>query len=174
MNLATTYECKSWNEEIVNEIVSKCVNVVFEKLGFVPNEEDAEVCFLFTDDTEVRHLNKAFRGVDKSTNVLSFPAFSPGEIPLGKNKKAHAHNDYEENLSEDEPCILGSIAVAYETTAREAEEQGKVFDEHLCHLIVHSLLHLLGYDHINQEDAEEMESLEIKILSQMDIKDPYQ
>lgn len=192
MNVEVTCESDFWDETAAREVASECAGALFGHLHLNPEEEDVEICFLFTTDAEIHLLNKTYRGVDKPTNVLSFPAFAPDEVPLGKhgyNCRCHGHCEcghghdaggYEhddcgcgENYS-GEPCILGSIAVAYETTAREAEEQGKTFGEHLRHLLVHSLLHLLGYDHIDQEEAARMESAEIKILGTMGIGDPYQ
>lgn len=170
MNLAITCESDSWDESTVREISLDCAESVFRALKF-NTEEDVEICFLFADDSEIHLLNKTYRGVDKPTNVLSFPVFDADSLPLRNDK--HSKNccccEHEQ-----EPCILGSVAIAYETTAREAEEQGKSFGDHLRHLIVHSLLHLFGYDHVEESDAEEMEKLEVKILEGMGIGDPYQ
>jgi len=76
--------------------------------------------------------------------------------------------------SSDSGCVLGCIAFAYETIDRESKEQGKSFDDHMKHLVVHSVLHLLGYDHIENEEAKKMEDLEIKILKTLEVNDPYQ
>lgn len=102
--------------------------------------------FLFADDETLQDLNKRFRGFDKPTNVLSFP--SGGDF-------------------------LGDVAIAYETCRREAEEEKIAFRDHAAHLIVHGLLHLAGYDHEKDEDAERMEPLETRILAAMGIADPY-
>ncbi|HCK32214.1 MAG: rRNA maturation RNase YbeY [Micavibrio sp.] len=101
----------------------------------------------FTDDTEIQQLNKDFRGKDKPTNVLSFP-----------------------NDSED---YLGDIAISIDTIKREAEEQGKPYEHHTLHMIIHGFLHLLGFDHIDDDEAEEMESFEIAVLQEIGIKNPY-
>ncbi len=115
----------------------------------------AEVSVLLTDDRTIHTLNKEYRGVDKPTNVLSFAALD----------------------DEDEPIVdlllLGDIAVAFETTAREAQEQNKTLAEHFFHLIVHGVLHLIGYDHVEDADAEEMEALETRIMTDNDMADPY-
>jgi len=187
MNLAITCESDFWNENTINEIADECVRNVFNEFKLNPDEEDIEICFLFTTDDEIQLINRTYRGIDKATNVLSFPAFAPDDIPLGKESSCHCHEhceceddhcecdtECECECCDDEPCVLGSIAVAYETTAREAEEQGKTFGDHLRHLIIHSLLHLLGYDHIDSEEAKRMEDKEIKILKKMGISDPYQ
>lgn len=113
--------------------------------------DDAEVSLLLCDDAFIQTLNRRWRRQDKPTNVLSFPAASgPGDTAL-----------------------LGDVAVAFETMAREAEAEGKSLAAHFSHLIVHGLLHLLGYDHESDEEAEEMESLEREVLASLGIADPY-
>src|SRR5438046_3160548 len=104
-----------------------------------------------------RTLNHNWRGIDKATNVLSFPALQPTG-PTGPD---------------DAPRMLGDIAIAYQTTRREADEEQKPFDHHLSHLAVHGFLHLIGYDHETDGEAEAMESLEREILAQLGIPDPY-
>ncbi len=116
----------------------------------------AELAVMLTDDVGIRTLNGNWRGIDKPTNVLSFPALQPvGDVP------------------DDMPRMLGDIAIAYETTRREADEEDKPFEHHLSHLAVHGFLHLIGYDHENDDDAEAMEALEREILAQLGIPDPY-
>jgi probable rRNA maturation factor len=111
---------------------------------------------MLSDDAGVRTLNANWRGIDKPTNVLSFPALQPsGRLP------------------DDAPRMLGDIAIAYETTRREADDEGKLFDHHLSHLAVHGFLHLVGYDHENEAEAEAMEELERRILAQLGVPDPY-
>jgi probable rRNA maturation factor len=114
--------------------------------------EETEISLLLCDDAFVQELNRRWRGQDKPTNVLSFPA---------------AEDEGFERL------LLGDIAVAYETMAREAEAEGKSLKAHFCHLTVHGLLHLLGYDHETDAEADEMEDLERKILAALGIDDPY-
>ena len=115
----------------------------------VPGEGDVSV--LLADDAAVRVLNRDWRHIDKATNVLSFPA---PKQPAG------------------EPT-LGDIAIAYETVAREAAEEGKPFLHHLAHLAVHGYLHLMGYDHQTDSEADAMEALEREILRALRIPDPY-
>jgi probable rRNA maturation factor len=124
-------------------------------------ELDAEISVLLTDDAEMRRLNAAWRGLDKPTNVLSFPATHcrPGEVP--------------EPEFPDVPLVLGDIALGFETVAAEAAEAGKPAADHLRHLIVHGVLHLLGYDHEQDEDAVRMEALETRILDGLGVPDPY-
>jgi probable rRNA maturation factor len=119
--------------------------------------DDAELAVMLTDDDGIRTLNQNWRGIDKATNVLSFPALQPTG-PVGPD---------------DAPRMLGDIAIAYQTTRREADEEQKPFDHHLSHLAVHGFLHLIGYDHEEDGEAEAMESLERTILAQLGIPDPY-
>lgn len=115
---------------------------------------------LFTVDEEVRTLNREWRTKDKPTNVLSFAMLTRAEL------QALAH--------EGGPELLGDIALAYETCAREAAEKGVPLEAHAAHLIVHGLLHLAGHDHeLGEAEAVTMEALEIKALAQMGIADPY-
>ena len=119
---------------------------------------DAELAVMLTDDAGIRTLNQNWRGIDKPTNVLSFPALQP---PEGANEP------------DDMPRMLGDIAIAYETTRREADEEDKTFANHLSHLAIHGFLHLVGYDHEKDDEAEEMEALEREILATLGIPDPY-
>jgi probable rRNA maturation factor len=117
---------------------------------------EAELAVMLTDDAGIRTLNGNWRGIDKPTNVLSFPALQPtGGGP------------------DDAPRMLGDIAIAYQTTRKEADDEQKPFDHHLSHLAVHGFLHLIGYDHEKDDDAEAMETLEQEILAQLGIPDPY-
>ena len=118
---------------------------------------DAELAIMLTDDDGIRTLNKNWRGIDRPTNVLSFPALQPVG-PLDED---------------DDPRMLGDIAIAYETTRAEADAEQKPFESHLSHLAIHGFLHLIGYDHEKDTDAEIMEELERKILAQLGIPDPY-
>ena len=117
---------------------------------------DAEVGVLFADDAFVRDLNARWRGQDKPTNVLSFPAAAPAVTKPAVQG----------------PRALGDIVLAFETVDREAREAGKKFDHHAAHLLVHGFLHLLGYDHETDADATVMEAREVRILESLDIPDP--
>ena len=112
-----------------------------------------EVAILLGDDAAVRELNRAWRGKDSATNVLSFPAAPQPGAPG--------------------PRPLGDIALAFETLRREAEAEGKSLADHASHLIIHGLLHLLGFDHETAQDAEDMEALEIEALRRLGIANPY-
>lgn len=118
-----------------------------------------ELSVVLADNNMVRDLNRDYRGKDKPTNVLSF-----------------AQLDGEDGWEEPElpgPCALGDLILAFETVRDEATEAGKSFESHFFHLVIHGMLHLLGYDHLEEDEAEEMESLEIQILSGFGIKNPY-
>ncbi|MBQ7673989.1 MAG: rRNA maturation RNase YbeY [Alphaproteobacteria bacterium] len=166
MNLEISIEYEPWNKSNIRSIVNNCVNAVFSELNI--NHYNVEICFLFTNDEEVRVLNRTYRGIDKPTNVLSFPADNIDDI----------ESDCGDVCGCDtfgcNTCVLGSVALAYETLEREIVDTSVSFDDHLRHLVVHSVLHLLGYDHIGETEAEQMESLEIKILKSLNVADPYQ
>lgn len=125
--------------------------------------QSAEINILLTDDSRLKQLNNRFRGQNKATNVISFPSLEPEE-----------RAQYLEGKSTQQPIVLGDIALAYETIEKESISQKKPFNDHLLHLVVHGVLHLLGFDHEKDEDAAIMESLEIKILSYMNIRNPYE
>ena len=113
------------------------------------------ISILLTGDDAIAELNRRWRDRDGATNVLSFPAEDDGFA------------------AEDRPCFLGDIAIAYETLDREARRDGIPFADHLAHLVVHGVLHLRGYDHETDTDAEEMEARETMILASLGISDPY-
>jgi len=119
----------------------------------------AEVSLLLSNDARVRLLNHEFRGEDRATNVLSFPTHTASEVaaPWPPNR----------------PLLLGDIVVAYETVVAEAAAEGKDFSHHLGHLVVHGMLHLLGYDHRTEAEADEMEGLETRILATLGVPNPY-
>jgi len=125
----------------------------FPQLG--QGERMVELSVRLASDEQVHALNAEWRGKDKPTNVLSFPAFpvTPGKVP---------------------GPMLGDIIIARETVEREAIELEKSFDDHLTHLIVHGFLHLFGYDHNNDAEAEIMEGLETRILAVLGLSDPYE
>ena len=120
----------------------------------------AELAIVLTDDSAIRALNREWRGIDKPTNVLSFPVQQPGALAAEPAQSAP-------------PMLLGDIVIAYETTAQEARTESKRFEDHLAHLAVHGYLHLLGQDHEDDSDAEAMEGLERAILARLGIPDPY-
>lgn len=152
-----------WKKELIKieDIAHKVSEAVFAITGFDQFADHIEFSMILTDDKQIQLLNKDYRGMDKATNVLSFPA----EDIFPKNFK---------NIPTLEGFILiGDIVFAYETLKSESENLGKTFESHFFHLLVHGLLHLLGYDHETDEDADAMEGMEINILSKFNIKSPY-
>jgi probable rRNA maturation factor len=123
-----------------------------------------QAAVLLADDATLRDLNRRFRGQDKPTNVLSFPAQDDSARHAGAGSP---------RLAGEEPRSWGDVALAFETVAREAAEQGKSLADHLSHLVVHGLLHLFGHDHEEAAAAERMEALERRILRGLGIADPY-
>ncbi len=119
------------------------------------------------DDARIAGLNADFRGKPLPTNVLSWPSEERGAEYVGEAP------DLPKPGAADDPFPLGDIAIAWETCAREAEEQGKLMADHVTHLLVHAVLHLLGYDHVEEEDAALMERLEVRILATLGVSDPY-
>jgi probable rRNA maturation factor len=151
--LSTLVECDAWNqhegfEVLASEVIAAAVAATNIKLA-----KGAEVSLLLCDDARIRDINREWRGLDKPTNVLSFPA-----APRAMLAKSPA---------------VGDIAIAYETVARETVDEGKTFRDHYMHMVLHGFLHLLGYDHETDAEAEEMEALEISVLSALGVADPY-
>jgi probable rRNA maturation factor len=133
-------------------LTRRAVEATFATASDAPIEA-VEISVLLTDDAHVRALNRDWRGQDRPTNVLSFPAPQQPGLPG--------------------PRHLGDIALAYETLAREAEAEAKALADHFTHLVVHGTFHLLGYDHELEAEAEIMEALEVKALAALGIADPY-
>jgi len=148
--VAECWQTEPEAEAVIHRAINAAAEIADADVG------EAELAVMLTDDTGIRTLNNNWRGIDKPTNVLSFPALQPtaGAPP-------------------DAPRMLGDIAIAYETTRKEADDEEKPFDHHLSHLAVHGFLHLIGYDHEKDDDAEAMEGLEREILAQLGIPDPY-
>ncbi|CAN5619855.1 hypothetical protein BH10PSE14_BH10PSE14_33180 [soil metagenome] len=120
-----------------------------------------EISIRLTDDDEVRTLNAQYRDKDKPTNVLSFPMIQPDLL------------DTVTTNSDDGEVLLGDIVLAHGVCAREAEERGISLADHATHLIVHGTLHLLGYDHLGEDEAEAMEAIETDALTSLGLADPY-
>ncbi len=137
----------------LRRLVERAVDAVLAELDAGPGTA-AELSVVFTDDAHIRLLNAGWRGKDKATNVLSFPAF-----PVKPGDKL--------------PPMLGDIVLASETVTREAEAEAKPLSHHISHLVAHGLLHLLGHDHETEEEAERMEGLERAALARLAIPDPY-
>ena len=116
------------------------------------SRQDAEVTIRIVDCAESQNLNASYRGKDKPTNVLSFPFDAPDEVEIN---------------------LLGDLVICAPVVNAEATEQNKSTMDHWAHMVIHGILHLLGFDHIDENDAQEMESLEITLLSEIGISNPY-
>ena len=154
VDIQIAVEADGWPEEdVLRQLVSGAVDAAFSHLG-IPLAASTELSLLFADNEAVCEINDRWRGIRKPTNVLSFPA--AGEID-----------------STHLPPLLGDIVLAFETISSEAALENRPFDHHLCHLVVHGLLHILGYDHQSDDEAAEMETMETAILAKLAIPDPY-
>lgn len=139
----------SIHDSSVNEHdLSSTLQKVIKELG----EGDSELLIRLVNEAEIQNLNKVYRHQHKSTNVLSFPSDLPIEI---------------------DEAILGDVVICTQVVLKESIEQHKSFNDHLTHMAIHGTLHLLGYNHINTKDAQQMESLEVKILAKIGISNPY-
>lgn len=159
LDIQLSVEAGGWPDEAALSALSaraleQAAAHLAEKAGQPFPENPVEISLVFTDDDAIRTVNREWRGQDKPTNVLSFPAFplAPGGRP---------------------GPMLGDIVLAEETLRREALDLGIAFDDHLTHLLVHGFLHLFGYDHMTDEEAAVMEGLETRILAELGLADPY-
>lgn len=145
-----------WSDALpgLEELVTVAVNAA---LAGAAEEGPSEVSVVLTSDAAVQALNRDWRGKDAPTNVLSFAVREAGTPPPPPGV----------------PETLGDVIVAFETTAAEAIDANKPLKDHLCHLLVHGVLHLVGYDHLEESEAEEMEGLETEVLAGLGINDPY-
>lgn len=160
-DIAVTVENSAWND-VLPDVAGLCQRVTLATLAGAAGEDISdqplEVSIVLTDDATVRDLNRDWRGKDAPTNVLSFASL----------------DDESEPRVPGAPLLLGDVILAFETCAREAERDGKPFADHLSHLVVHGVLHLLGYDHEETDaEAEEMEAMEISLLAGFGIPNPY-
>ena len=148
----TWYTTEEWQDRL-----SQIINGTLKHIKW---DYPSEISVLLTNNPHSQELNHAYRGKDEPTNVLSFPAFSKEEL--------------EKVTSLRSPLIIGDIVLALKKVLDESEEQKKPFLHHITHLVVHGTLHLLGYDHQENKEAEAMESLEVNVLDNLGISNPYQ
>lgn len=148
-----------WSGCGLTELAERSAQRTLSHLGL--DVEAFEIAVLGCDDARIAGLNGDFRGKAQPTNVLSWPSEDRAADVPGGTPAAPA------------PGALGDIAIAYETCVHEAGQQGKAVEAHISHLLVHAVLHLLGYDHMNAQDAALMESLEVEILATLGHPDPY-
>jgi probable rRNA maturation factor len=161
MGTDIVFEDQRWADLGLQTLADAAINATLTPVSLDP--EDWSVSLLACDDARIAALNTEFRDKSGATNVLSWPSAERGAAEPGD----------EPDPPEDPDGELGDIAIAYETCAREAAESGKPFVDHATHLVVHATLHLLGYDHIRDQDATLMERYEIEILGKLGLPDPY-
>ncbi len=155
-----------WAEALGDDPVRLCARAVAAALGVTPHaaladgQSSVEVSVRLTEDAEVQALNRQWRDKDKPTNVLSFPMVQPDLIAIIGN-------------ADDGELLLGDIVLARETCLREAKDKSIPAAEHCSHLVVHGMLHLLGYDHIDDADANDMEYIERAAMTELGFGDPY-
>jgi probable rRNA maturation factor len=164
MTLDITIDDSRWLQAQLDSLATQAVTSTLQHLGI--DIDACELSVLACDDQRITQLNSEFRAKPRATNVLSWPAEEltsdlPGGLPESPKP------DFTGEIA------LGDIAISFDTCAREAAEAAKTMDDHVRHLIIHGVLHLLGYDHIRDLDATLMESVEVEILGKMGVDDPY-
>jgi probable rRNA maturation factor len=162
MDVDVVIEDSRWQDAGLDGLAQAAADMCLDHLGF----EDAEISVLGCDDTRIAVLNADFREKPNATNVLSWPAEALNAADAGGTPHPPLR-DFDGSLE------LGDIAISYDTCKAEAEAAGKPMADHVTHLIIHGVLHLLGYDHIRDQDATLMEAIEVQILGKMGIDDPY-
>jgi probable rRNA maturation factor len=163
IKLEIASELDDWNlfKEINTDLISNITKNIINRYRNLKILKEIELSVLLTNDKKMLSLNSEFRGVKKPTNVLSFQDLEINWRHLLEFKPDADH------------VYLGDIAFGYQTIKEEAKEKQISFEDHFKHLLVHAILHLIGYDHIEDEEAQIMEALEIEILSNYNIKSPY-
>lgn len=169
LNLEVSVDCDSWVNTLpkYDSIIDKCCELICNNVTegkVLENFPCIELSIVLCDDAFIHSLNHEYREKDKATNVLSFSGLD--------------ENDYERYVKKaeqvpEQPFLLGEIYISFETVQSEAETAGIWLEEHFTHMIIHGVLHLLGYDHIKDDEAEVMEALETKLLKNLAIDDPY-
>jgi probable rRNA maturation factor len=161
----TVIEEPRWETAGLDALANRAAGAVLAELGLAP--EGFAICVMGCDDDRIATLNADFRGKPTPTNVLSWPADDLAPDAPGQAPDLPAPGD------SDDPAELGDIAIAWGVCTAEAADQGKPFADHVTHLIAHGVLHLLGYDHMTDEDAALMEGIEVRALARLGIANPY-
>ena len=169
LEIDVTVSCAAWIEAVpgVEDVCRDAARAACAANGAtaVAAPAGAEASLVLADDQFVRALNRDYRNLDEATNVLAFANADAAGGNAGGNGGDGAAGA---------PRILGDVVVAYETAAAEATAKAKSLADHLCHLVVHGMLHLLGYDHQTAAEADRMESLEVQVLSRLGVASPYE
>ena len=165
LEIDVTVSCPAWIEAVpgVEDVCRDAARAACAANGATPAAAPAgaEASLVLADDQFVRALNRDYRNLDAATNVLAFA-------------NTDAAGGTEGDGAPGAPRILGDVVVAYETAAAEATAEAKSLADHLCHLVVHGMLHLLGYDHQTAAEADRMERLEVQVLSRLGVASPYE
>lgn len=171
LDISFSLESGDWETAVadVERLTEGAARAAFEaaeKPEILGGDTPVEMSLVLADDALVQTLNRDYRDKDKPTNVLSFALLDDLD---------DTDESTDDVLARDEgmPILIGDVILAFETVQREALEQGKSFGDHLTHLVIHGVLHLLGYDHQSDPDADRMERLETSILARLGIADPY-
>ena len=152
--IESTITLSLWDKILINDFhekLNKVLDEIYERIGLISNNSKTLISISFSSDKKVKELNNSFRKKRLATNVLSFPS----------------------NFKFNNTLFLGDIIFSIETILKEAKRDNKSVENHLTHLFIHAVLHLLGYEHETEEQAEKMENLEIEILSNLQIDNPY-
>ena len=152
--IESTITLSLWDKILINDFHEKLDQIldeIYERIGLISNNSKTLISISFSSDKKVKELNNSFRKKRLATNVLSFPS----------------------NFKFNKTLFLGDIIFSIETILKEAKRDNKSVENHLTHLFIHAVLHLLGYEHETEEQAEKMENLEIEILSNLQIDNPY-
>lgn len=164
-NVTITHDSNEWFVLLphIKEMIEELVHIALSNTSIGKAVKQCEVSVILSTDDVLRALNKEYRDKDKPTNVLSFPSY------------VLMPDAYDALLEiKEQEIVLGDVLLALETIQKEAEEQDIALNEHVAHLMVHGILHLLGYDHMEEEEAVNMERLEGRILKQYGLSDPYE
>lgn len=173
LNLLVEIDDDRWaslkSDSLWHDFFLKCVHLVLKR--FLLDDISWELSFVLTNDSSIEAINRDHRQKDKPTNVLSFPQFDNAV-----NEKESILRMYDGLFKADEHFFLplGDIVLSFETIQKESLEQSKTMMDHVCHLVIHSVLHLLGFDHQTEDQASVMEKFEIDFLETLGIKNPYE
>lgn len=162
LNIDVISQDIAWNDSKLNKIMLQATKEVLDYLHISKYANHIEFSIILTNNTSIQNLNKQYRDQNKPTNTLSFPAhnINPKEM---ENIKFH-----------DGFALLGDVIFTYQVIENEAKEQNKEFKNHFAHLLIHGLLHLCGFNHQIDSEADEMENIEIELLHNMGIQSPYE
>lgn len=159
------------NRQNVIEVTDELINIINEVCDLALKEEEVvmpyQISLLFVDNDEIRQINNETRGIDKATDVLSFPMLDYPENMVFKN--VYKNKKFNEIYLDGDELVLGDMVLSLERAREQSIEYNHSFEREVCYLVVHSILHLLGYDHMNDEDKSKMRTREEEILGKLNI-----